>query len=270
MVEVHGDIGERDRARVLLVIPTLGRRIGTLNQTLLSVSTQRANGTVAADLVVVTPPAAVEARRLAAKVGARIVDDPGGLGAAINAGLACASATHEYGNWLSDDDLLTPGSLETTIAALDAAPTAAGAFGHCDYIDELGARLFTGRAGRLAPWLMRWGPNLVPQPGALFRLDAVRAVGGVDPSLSYAMDLDLLLRLRKRGRLVDTQRTVAAFRWHDESTTVANRSLSLAEAEQVKRRHLPPALRPVAPLWEAPVRSASRLAAARVTAMARH
>jgi GT2 family glycosyltransferase len=254
--------------RVLLVVPTLGRRIELLEQTLRSINDQQIDGERAADVVVVTPAGAAEARTLAGRLGASVVDDSGGMSAAVNAGLSRAEPWHVYGNWIGDDDLLAPDSLATTVAALDADAAAVAAFGYCDYIDDSGTRLFTSRAGRLAPWLMTWGPDLVPQPGALFRLATVREVGGIDASLSYAMDLDLLLRLRRRGRLVNTRQVLASFRWHPNSTTVANRSPSLDEAERVKRRYLTPAGRRTAALWERPVRGATRLAVRRVNRLA--
>lgn len=253
-------------ARVLLVIPTLGRRTDLLRQTLESIRDQVPHR---ADIVIVCPPDAADAVKLGAEFCAQIVDDPGGMTAAINAGLAQADPKHEYFNWIGDDDLLTPGSLAATVSALDADPAAVVAFGYCDYIDAADRVLFTSRAGALAPWLMTWGPDLVPQPGALFRLATVREVGGLDPTLSYAMDLDLMLRLRRRGTFVNTDRTLSCFRWHPTSTTVANRTASLDEAERVKRRYLSPAQRRLAPLWEGPVRAGTRLAARRVNRLAR-
>jgi GT2 family glycosyltransferase len=253
-------------ARVLLVVPTLGRRVDLLRQTLASIRDQVPHR---ADVVIVCPPDAEEAVRLAAEFRARVVDDPGGMSAAINAGLAQAEPGHEYFNWIGDDDLLTPGSLAATMSALDSDPAAVAAFGYCTYADAANRVLFTSRAGVLAPWLMTWGPNLVPQPGALFRLAVVREVGGLDPTLRYAMDLDLLLRLRRRGAFVNTGRTLSFFRWHPTSTTVANRTASLDEAELVKRRYLSPAQRRLAPLWERPVRASTRLAARRVNRLAR-
>jgi GT2 family glycosyltransferase len=248
--------------RVLIVIPTLGRRPELLALTLASIAGQSDEP---ADVVVVLPADATEARALAAGAGATLVDDPGGMSAAINAGFALAQPQHAYLNWIGDDDLLAPGALRTAAAALDAEPSAVVAYGWCDYIDDQGRRLFTSRAGRLAPWLMTWGPDLVPQPGCLFRASAVRSVGGIDPGLSYAMDLDLLLRLRRKGSFVNTGTTLASFRWHAASTTVANRTPSLDEAELVKRRYLKPWQRALAPAWERPVRLATRLAARRVS-----
>ena len=246
---------------MLIVIPTLGQRPELFTLTLQSILSQTSEP---ADVVVVLPTGATEVRELATAAGARLVDDPGGMSAAINAGLALAGPQHVYGNWIGDDDLLTPGSLVTSAAALDDNPRATTAFGYCEYIDGEGRRLFTSRAGRLAPWLMTWGPDLVPQPGALFRLSAVAGVGMIDASLSYAMDLDLLLRLRRVGGFVNTRTVLSSFRWHASSTTVANRTPSLDEAEMVKRRYLSPWQRALAPLWERPVRRATQLAARRV------
>jgi GT2 family glycosyltransferase len=246
--------------RTLLVVPTLGRRPEYLVQTLGSLRAQD----VPVDVVVVCPSEAEDARRAAVEHGASLVDDPGSLSGAVNAGLATARGHHVYGNWIGDDDLLAPGSLAATTAALEADPAAVVAYGACSYIDEAGRELWVSRAGRLAVWLLGWGPDLVPQPGMLFRLDDFRAVGGLDETLAFAMDLDLLLRLRRRGRFVDVTQTVSSFRWHSSSLTVADRSASLDESDRVKRRYLSPHLRPLAPAWELPVHVATRLAARRL------
>jgi GT2 family glycosyltransferase len=251
---------------VLMVVPTLGDRIDLLKETLGSIRSQKP---VSPDLIVVCPARNTEAREVAAEFGAEWADDPRGLSAAVNVGFALAKPHHQYLTWMGDDDLLRPGSSATSAAALNANPKAVLAYGYCDYVDDNGAVIFTSRAGRLAPWIMTWGPNLVPLPGMMFRRSALEQVGGFDESLKYAMDLDVLLKLRKLGPFVNTQQTLAAFRWHPASTTVANRNASLDEAEAIKRRHLPRALRPIAPIWEFPVRLATKQAVKRVNARAR-
>jgi GT2 family glycosyltransferase len=251
-------------ARILLVIPTLGRRLEYLEQTLASVRAQ----STPADIVMVVPRGAERARAVGARYGAAHVDDPGSLSGAVNAGMGRAERRHAYANWLGDDDLLTPGSLAATADALDADRGASVAYGHCRYIDEQGRELWLNKAGRKASWLLPWGPDLVPQPGMLFRVADFRAVGGLDESLQFAMDLDLLLRLRAHGRFVDVARPVSCFRWHGTSLTVSDRTRSLAESERVKHRYLSPGVRRLAPLWDAPVRGATILAARRVAARA--
>lgn len=252
-------------APVLLVVPTLGRRLDFLQQTLDSIAAQD----VAADVVLVTPRDATAARDLAAERGARVVDDPGSLPAAVNVGVATAGPDHRYVNWIGDDDLLAPGSLASTTRALSADRGRVVAYGACAYIDDQGRHLWTSQAGRWAQRILPWGPDLIPQPGMLVRLDAWQAVGGVDASLRFAFDLDLLLKLRRQGSFVDVGTVVSSFRWHPDSLTVSDRTTSLDESEAVKRRYLSARARRLSWLWEQPVRVATRAAAREVTRRAR-
>lgn len=252
---------------VLVVLPTLGDRLDTLRLTLDSVNQQRAD--LGLTLVVVAPPTAIAARELAASMGALIVDDPKeGISAAINYGLA-ARTIEKYYAWVGDDDLFRPGGLLTLRTILETTPKTVLAFGGCDYIDPEGRTITVSNAGRLAVFLLAWGPDLIPHPGTMIRLDALEAIGGFDRDLRFAMDLDAFLTLRSHGSFAFTRRSVSAFRWHAESLTVANRLSSSREAESVKRRHLPAALRPISGLWHRPIRWASALAASRVNAQAR-
>lgn len=245
-------------ADLLVVLPTTGSRLGFLAETLATVDAQRRD--VALRLVLVVPAFAGAARELGQAHGATVVEDPGlGISHAINLGIRVAEGETYYA-WIGDDDLFRPGGL-ATLRRLACPSEVVLAFGGCDYISPSGERLWVSRAGRLAPPLLAWGPNLIPHPGSLVRLDAMREVGLFDESLKYAMDLDLFLRIKRLGRFRSTRQSVTAFRWHPDSLTVANRSESSAEAEAVKRRYLPRALRPFAPLWEGPVRVASAQAA---------
>ena len=253
-----------DAARVLIVVPTLGRRIDYLEQTLESITHQH----VSTDVVVVCPPSAERVHELATSAGAVIVDDPGTLPAAINLGVATAT-THEYVTWLGDDDLLEPDSLRWTTSALDRDAGAVLAYGWCRYIDPSGRELWLNKTGKRAEAVLTWGPQLIPQPGMLVRRSAWENVGGVDESLTLAFDFDLILKLRKIGALTCVDRTVAAFRWHPQSLTVSSRSLNLQESELVKRRYLTPRQRRLAWTWEGPVRLATRAGAWNVNRKAR-
>ena len=250
---------------VLIVIPTLGQRVDYLRQTLESIRNQQ----VEADITVVTPASAVAARSLAHEFNAKVIDDPGSLPAAINLGVAEAGMQHRYVNWLGDDDILTPGSLLATHAALDADSGAVLVYGACEYVDEHGHILWVSRAGKWAQRILSWGPDLIPQPGMLVRRDAWSSVGGLDTSLRFAFDLDLLLKLHSQGRFVDIGQVVSQFRWHPDSLTVSDRTSSLNESEEIKRRYLSPRARKLSWLWEKPIRGATRVAAQSVTRRAR-
>ncbi|MGV8849425.1 MAG: glycosyltransferase [Propionibacteriaceae bacterium] len=252
--------------KVLVVLPTLGDRIAYLEETLCTVDAERKR--VDLTLVIVLPAGALEARRVAEAHQAVVVEDPQkGISGAINAGIRAATS-EEYYAWMGDDDLFRPGALTELRNLLKANPDAVVAYGACDYIDPAGRVIGTSGAGKAAQWLLPWGPDLIPHPGSMIRLSALRDVGLFDTSLKYTMDLDVFLKLRSRGRFVCTRRSVSAFRWHPESLTVSNRAASGREADAVKRRHLPRLLQPLSPAWHVPVQWAATLAAKRVTSRA--
>lgn len=254
-----GAVLNRQSAEILVVLPTLGNRLETLKETLLSIDVQREQ--VELKLVVVAPLLAREARALARSFGALIVDDPGlGISEAINCGIA-ARTTEVFYAWMGDDDLYRPGGLLTLRSLFERFPSAIVSFGGCDYIDPNGKILGTNKAGNLATWLLSWGPDLIPHPGSMIRFDAIEETGPFDNSLKYAMDLDMFLRLRKIGKFVSTRTVVSAFRWHPNSLTVASRSSSSKESESVKQKYLPALLKPFSFIWTLPVRWASTLAA---------
>lgn len=254
------------RPSVLVVMPTLGERPDTLAEAMRSALDQQG---VDVRLVVVVPTGAVEARETVRELGAEVVDDPRkGLTAAVNAGLE-ARRGEEFYAWLNDDDLFMPGALAHLAGLLQEQPDAVVAYGACDYIDPEGRSIAVNRAGIWATWILGWGPDLVPTPSSLVRLSALDAVGLYDESLKFAMDLDIFLRLRAHGRFVATPTITSCFRWHPDSITVSNRALSSAESEAVKRRYLRPWVRPLSPLWDVPVRIASRSAARRLNERAK-
>lgn len=254
-------------AEVLVILPTLGDRLDTLRLTLESVEAQRSE--VPLKLIVVVPSAATEARELSTLFGATVIDDPReGISSAINCGLAARSGEKYYA-WIGDDDLFRPNGLAELKTVIESDPKTVLSFGGCDYIDDQGRTIAVSNAGGLAVFLLAWGPDLIPHPGTMIKLDALEAVGGFDENLKYAMDLDVFLKLRKLGRFTWTRTSVSAFRWHPDSLTVSNRLGSSQEAEFVKSRHLPSALRPISPLWHRPIRMASMYAASRLNVRAR-
>ena len=252
-------------AEILVVVPTLGRRLGFLTQTLGSIRSQD----VPSDIVIVSPSADSDLVDIAGKFGARLTSDPGSLTLSINEGVSSGLFDHTFVAWLNDDDVLEPGSLRVTSQALKRNPDAVVAFGSCRYIDEAGRELWVSKAGDWAPRVLTWGPDLIPQPGMLIRAEAWNAVGGLDTSYRLAFDLDLLLRLKEQGNLVKVDRIVSSFRWHPDSLTVEDRRTNIAESERAKRARLGPTARKMVWLWEPPVRWATWLAVHQVNRRAR-
>jgi len=255
-------------SKLLVVLPTLGHRLQFLESTLQSCAALAA--LVPTTIAMISPSTAREARALGERYGAQLVDDPGsGMAEAVNAGLASRSSESFY-TWVGDDDELIAEGIDALVRALERNPLATVAYGHCDYIDEVGRVIGRSRAGVLAQFLLPWGPNLIPHPGTVIRLGALEQVGGFDPVLSYALDLDVFLKVKKLGRFIALPRVSARFRWHVDSATVADRSASSKEAMMVKNRQLPAWLRLISWSWNYPVAWTSHVAASIVTWRARN
>ena len=210
-------------------------------------------GWVPTTVAMVVPTGAVQARALGSQYGAVLIDDPGsGMADAVNAGLG-SRTSEEFYVWVGDDDELVPHGVAALMEALGNRSSAVVAYGHCDYVDEHGSSLARSRAGRFALWVLAWGPNLVPHPGSVIRLDALEEIGGYSPELSYALDLDVFLRLRRIGKFASLSVVSARFRWHPDSATVADRRASSREAMGVKDKYLPRGLRIFSALWNYPI-----------------
>lgn len=256
-------------SRVGIVVPTLGKRPDYLLDCLASIRSA-VTKTHSVFVIVVAPEGFDALMHLEAGLVQLIVQDPGkGLAEAINSGFLAMPSDIEFINWLGDDDLLAPGSLEITATLLEKNPDSVLVFGGCEYVDSKGRAVWVNRSGGWAGPLLRFGPQLIPQPGSLFRASAFLRVGGLDSSYDWAFDFDMLIKMSKIGKLKYVNKILASFRWHPESLSVEFRKMSVLEASKVRTSHLPALLRTISCLWEYPVRQATLYAGNRVTLRAR-
>jgi hypothetical protein len=234
--------------RVGIVIPTLGTRVDYLR---LAVESIRNASKDDVFILLVAPADFLLPDDIC--INGIATDTGKGLAAAINLGIAGLPKSVEYVNWLGDDDLLEPGAIDVAVSAL-AASKASFVYGRCNYIDHAGRLLFVNRSGPWAVRVMRFGPQLIPQPGAMFRRNAFTAGGGLDVQFKWAFDLDIFIRLSRVERPVFLRQTLASFRWHDDSLSVGGRRGSVNEASQIRRNNLHPLVRWLSFLWEPIVR----------------
>jgi GT2 family glycosyltransferase len=243
-------------SKVGIVVPTLGERPDKLIRCLKSIRTAGD-----AHILLVAPASVVVAPLLqSGLIDSVVIDEKLGLPTAINQGISRLPDSIQYVNWLGDDDQLTPTSITTVSRILDSESKIVMLFGACDYINNAGDVLWTNRSGQWAVPVLRFGPNLIPQPGALFRRSAFASVGGLKTNLGLAFDFDLIIRLRKIGRIKYINQTLAQFGWHTESLSVKERKKSVAEASQIRISHLPAGLRAISFIWEYPVQQATNVA----------
>ena len=152
-----------------------------------------------------------------------------GQSEAINKGLA--HATGEVFTWLNSDDALTPGALRKVGEAFAADADLRVFGGRVIHSDQHGHRVFD-RLNDADDTARLFTEPVINQPATYYKLDLVRAIGGVDPGLRYVMDVELWWQhlLRNGTQHIRFEPVeLAVFRLHDASKTITAHALFLDE-----------------------------------------
>ncbi len=176
--------------------------------------------------------------RYADRIDYWVSEPDGGQSAAINAGWSRGSG--EIVAWLNSDDYYLPGSLAAVAAYLQAHPDVMIVYGRGEVVDRQGEVLdqFGEPYSRRT---MVMSHNVIPQPAAFIRREALDRVGMLDESLHYVMDMELFLRVGriKAPRFLD--QTLAGMTRHPDAKTSRGRSGMARERWQVRLRYARPA-----------------------------
>jgi glycosyltransferase involved in cell wall biosynthesis len=210
-----------DAPTVTAVIPTRNR-LALLRRCLAGVRAQV--GVSVAIVVVDEASSDGTADYLAGPAGADLEvirhDAPQGASAARNAGLA--RATTPWVSFCDDDDLWAPTKLRDQLDAAAAMPGAewvcSGAVHVDDRLVPFAAHRVTG-GDDIGVGLL--SENVVPGGGSdvLVRTEALREIGGFDPTLVAWEDWDLWIRLARRGEPAIVDRPHVAYRVNTGSLT---------------------------------------------------
>jgi GT2 family glycosyltransferase len=159
----------------------------------------------------------------------------------FNTGLA--AVTGDYVVRLDADDLLTPGSLERSVAVAEAHPGVGLVYGHPLHFEGDGARLPSPRltARRWTVWAGReWlrarcvtGINVITSPEVLMRRSVVDLVGGQRP-LAHTHDMEMWLRLAAVSDVAYIEGADQA--WHREHAGSLSQALDAGMGDIEDRR----------------------------------
>lgn len=202
-------------------------------------------------------------KRYADRLAWWVSEPDGGQTAALNKGFARANG--DYVGWINSDDTLLPGAVSTAVAALEARPDAALAFGDAVVVDEQGGRLRLFKAEDLdVREMLRRCRDPIVQQGSLIRRDALDVVGGVDESLHTCFDFKLMIALGLRYPSVRIDEPLGTYRLHPASKSMSDAARWAADFQRmyadVFAHELPAEIRAV----EREARSRAGLTAARL------
>jgi glycosyltransferase involved in cell wall biosynthesis len=159
-----------------------------------------------------------------------------GISDAMNRG--ADRATGDVVAFLHADDYYTDSAvLSTVVCGMSTANDVAWLTGGIREVDcsgstlrEIPVRSFSRRR------VLR--NNIILHPATFVRRDVFMAAGGFDPTLRYAMDYDLWLRLSTASPPLEMKRVLACFRVHPGSRSSACRLTALDEEYAVRLRYL--------------------------------
>jgi glycosyltransferase involved in cell wall biosynthesis len=185
-----------------------------LNDAIASVRRQRY---APVEVLVIDDGSTDETGQIAAAAGVQLLRQRNaGLSAARNAGLKMARG--EFVVFLDADDELLPDAVESGVALLQSRSAISCVVRLCQSMDTERRPLPTvhtelGSSDLYSVWLRR---NFVWTPGAaLFRTDAIRAIGGFPSDLAPAADYAVYLTLARKAAVVFDAREVVRYRQHD-------------------------------------------------------
>ena len=134
-------------------------------------------------------------------------------------------ADGDYTVLLSADDLLTPGALTRAVALLDANPNVGFAYGHPVHFRHPGPPPPARDTGKSAVYQGHWwlerrfreGTGCITSPEVVVRTKLQQQVGGYDPQLPHAADIEMWMRLAAHADVGYVKADQAYYRLHEKN-----------------------------------------------------
>jgi len=162
----------------------------------------------------------------------------GGQSHAIATGFAQTSGrSTDLMAWINSDDFYLPGTLRFVADYFARHPEVDIVYGHRIVVNRRGQEIARWYLPKHDPAVLRLN-DFVPQETLFWRRRIWDKVGGLDHSLHFAMDWDLLLRFQEAGvKIVRLPYFLACFTAHPEQKTTAQLDTTgKAEIDMLLRR----------------------------------
>jgi glycosyltransferase involved in cell wall biosynthesis len=138
--------------------------------------------------------------------------------------------------FLNADDTYLPGAIATVVRAFRESPEAGVVYGNAWHVAEDGRRIspYPVEAFDSRKLTRRC---FVCQPAAFIRRDVFESSGRLNPSLRFALDYDLWIRISRRHRMKKIDAFLATSRIHADNKTLKQMGSALRETIDMLRGH---------------------------------
>lgn len=160
-----------------------------------------------------------------------------GMSDGINKGFL--RATGDWVMWLNCDDYLLPGALAKVAQFVSENSDADFIHGDCVYVDLEGAEIRRKYDTKIDQWDLLFVGCIIPSTSSFIRRSILETGELLNVNYRNCMDWEYYLRLYRKGyQFRYIPEALAAFRWHEESTTQQNWQRMIDEGLRAQREHL--------------------------------
>jgi glycosyltransferase involved in cell wall biosynthesis len=161
-------------------------------------------------------------------------------GEANSVNLGLGMATGKYALVVSaDDPLISPELFTQSKMILDADPKIMATYPDWYLIDEAGVVKKKVCTLEFSIQALVGFNKCIPGPGAIFRIQEAKLLGGRNPKYKFGSDFEFWLRLADLGRFQRIPMHIAQWRSHEDSTSIKNRGLEMSkERIQIMEEYL--------------------------------
>lgn len=138
---------------------------------------------------------------------------------AINQGFSRAQG--QIFAWINSDDTYEPQAVVEAVEFLTNNPDVGLVYGDCNFINDRDNIIGKFNARQTDYQKLKTGYVHIPQQSSFWRAELWHQVGPLDPTIYFAMDYDLWLRLAKISKIIYHPRMWANFRLHGDAKTIA-------------------------------------------------
>jgi glycosyltransferase involved in cell wall biosynthesis len=144
--------------------------------------------------------------------------------------------TSEIMTWLNSDDTYLPGTLRRVGEHFRDNPEARFVYGDYELIDADDEVIAKKRQPAFDLGVVKYAFLTVPQMSAFWRRSLYLESGGIDPSLRFAMDYDLFVKLGSLSPAVHLPFPIGRFRIHTASKTTTLEDVRQQEDRLIQDR----------------------------------